>query len=190
MNVDLDEPLAERRAFLETLRDRHGGLSTDDSTAPESVTPYHQAWWLNGAKGGRVKVEILLSPELPPKVQTFAVTSVVEPSAALRDAAERIVAALDPAADGGPVSIDWPAALAVGEDVDVAPIVRAMRATEARFAPLSIGAPIDGDGERKVTYRLESPRGKVDLALTFDPEKRCLDAVSLTPVRLVPPDLD
>jgi CubicO group peptidase (beta-lactamase class C family) len=190
MNVDLDEPLAERRAFLETLRDRHGDLTTDDASPPESVTPFHQVWWLNGAKGGRVKVEILLSPELPPRVQTFSVTSVMEPSAGLRDAAERILAALDVAADGGPVAIDWPAALTVGTDVDVARIVRAMRATEARFAPLSMGPPIEGDGERKVTYRLESPRGNVDLALTFDPVIGCLDAVSLTPVRQVPPDLD
>ncbi len=190
MNIDLDEPVAERRAFLETLRERHGELTTDGTAPDESATPYHQVWWLNGAKGGRVKVEILLSPELPPKVQTFGVTSVAEPSPTLRSAAERIVAALQPASDGRPVAIDWPAALALGEEVDAAAIVRAMRATEARFAPLSMGPPIESDGERKVTYRLESPRGMVDLALTLDPETSCLDAVSLTPVRLVPPDLD
>lgn len=190
MNVDLDEPLADRRAFLDKLRDRHGELAPDDSAPTESLTPYHQAWWLNGSKGGRVKVEILLSPELPPKVQTFGVTSVPEPSPALRGAAEKIVEALQPEADGRPVSIDWPADLTLGKDVDAAPIVRAMRATEARFAPISIGRPIDGDGERKTTFRLESPRGRVDLALTFDPVANCLDAVTLTPVRLVPPELD
>ena len=190
MNVDLDEPIAERRAFLETLRDRHGDLTTDGSTPEESATPYHQLWWLNGSKGGRVKVEILLSPELPPKVQTFGLTSVVEPAPALRDAAERILAALQPASDGRPVAVDWPAELTLGEDVDAAAVVRAMRATEARFAPLSLGPPIESDGDRKVTYRLESPRGNVDLALTFNPETSCLDAVSLTPARLVPPDLD
>lgn len=190
MNVDLDEPIAERRAFLETLRDRHGALTPDGTVPPESVTPFHQVWWLNGAKGGRVKVEILLSPELPPKVQTFGLTSVPEPSAALRAAAERIVAALQPAADGRPVAIDWPADLTLGTDVDAAPIVRAMRATEARFAPISMGPPIEGDGERKVTYRLASPRGRIDLALTLDPVANCLDAVSLVPVRLAPPDLD
>jgi CubicO group peptidase (beta-lactamase class C family) len=190
MNVDLDEPVAERRAFVESLQERHGELTTDGSLAPESATPFHQVWWLNGSKGGRVKVEILLSPELPPRVQTFGVTSVPEPSAALRQAAERIVAALHPAAEGRPVAIDWPAELSLGKDVDAAPIVRAMRATEARFAPLSMGPPIEGDGDRKTTYRLESPRGKVDLALTIDPVTSCLEAVSLTPVRLAPPDLD
>jgi CubicO group peptidase (beta-lactamase class C family) len=190
MNVDLDEPLVERRAFLDTLRERHGELTPDRTVPSESVTPFHQVWWLNGSKGGRVKLEILLSPELPPRVQTFGVTSVPEPAPALRTAAERIVAALQPAADGRPVSIDWPSDLSLGIDVDVAAIVRAMRATEARFAPISIGRPIEGDGDRKVTYRLESPRGRVDLALTLDPVASCLDAVALTPVRLVPPDLD
>jgi len=190
MNVDLDEPLAARRAFLDKVRDRHGDLTPDESTPAESLTPYHQIWWLNGSKGGRVKVEILLSPELPPRVQTFGVTSVPEPSEALRSAAARIVDALQPTSDGRPVSIDWPADLTLGTDVDVAGIVRAMRATEARFAPISIGRPIDGDGERKITYRLESPRGRVDLALTMDPATGCLDGVSLAPVRLVPPELD
>jgi hypothetical protein len=57
-------------------------------------------------------------------------------------------------------------------------------------APISRAGPIDGDGERKVTYRLESSRGQVDLALTMDPATGCLDGVSLTPVRLVPPELD
>ena len=190
MNVDLDEPVGERRAFVESLRERHGELTTDSSFAPESATPFHQVWWLNGSKGGRVKVEILLSPELPPRVQTFGVTSVPEPSAALRHAAERIVAALQPAGEGEPVSIGWPPDLCLGRDVDAAPIVRAMRATEARFAPLTMGPPIEGDGERKVTYRLDSPRGNVDLALTLDPGSGCLEAVSLSPVRLTPPDLD
>ena len=137
-----------------------------------------------------MKVEILLSPELPPKVQTFGVTSVPAPSAALRGAAEKIVEALQPAADGRPVSIDWPNDLVVASGVNVGQAVRAMRATEARFAPISLGRPIEGDGERKTTYRLESPRGRVDLALTLDPEANCLDAVTLTPVRLVPPELD
>ena len=162
----------------------------DEATPAVSLTPYHHVWWLNGARGGRVKVEILLSPELPPKVQTFAVTSVPEPSPALRTAAEAIIAALQPPAEGRPVAVDWPSELTLGTDVDAGAIVRSMRAAEARFAPISMGPAIDGDGERKATYRLESPRGQIDLALTLDPVANCLDSVALTPVRLVPPDLD
>jgi CubicO group peptidase (beta-lactamase class C family) len=189
MNIDLDEPIAERRAFIETLRERHGTLTRDEAEATESATPYHLLWWLNGSRGGRVKIEILLSPELPPKVQAFAVTSVPEPSAALTRAAERIVAALE-TPEGRPVSIDWPAELTLGASVDAGAIVRAMRATEARFAPVTLGRAIDGDGERKATFRLDSPRGRVDLALQLDTATSCLDAVSIVPERLVQPDLD
>ncbi|HXG27201.1 MAG TPA: serine hydrolase domain-containing protein [Candidatus Binatia bacterium] len=189
MNVDLDEPLAERKAFAATLRERHGRLTRDATTPAESATPFHLAWWLDGEKGGRVKVEILLSPELPPRVQTLGLTSVPEPPAALRRAAELLVGALA-TPETGPVTIDWPAALSLGPDADPGAIVRAMRATEARFAPVSLGRPIEGDGERRATFRLESPRGRVDLALAMDPESGCLESVALTPVRLEAPALD
>jgi CubicO group peptidase (beta-lactamase class C family) len=190
MNVELDEPIAQRRAILKRIRERHGALARDESEPMESQSPFHCVWWMTGARGGRVRLEILLSPELPPKVQTFAVTSVPEPAAALRDAAERIVAALNPADDPGPITIDWPSALSVGATVDIGLVVRSMRATEARFGPVRLGPPIAGDGETKATFRLDSPRGCVDLVLEHDPAINCLTAVSLVPARLVPPDLD
>jgi CubicO group peptidase (beta-lactamase class C family) len=187
MNVELDEPLASRREFLERLRERHGVLERDESEPVESITGFHAIWWLRGERG-RARVEILLSPELPPRVQTFAVTSVPEPSAALRDAAVRIVGALQPDVPG-PVAVDWPSGVTAGAQVDVGVVVRAMRATEARYGPLTLGPPIGGDGERKATYRLESPRGRVDLALEFDPVLDCLSSVSLVPARQEPPNL-
>jgi CubicO group peptidase (beta-lactamase class C family) len=188
MNVDLDEPIGSRRAFVERLRARHGALRRDESEPVESLTSFHAIWWLAGERG-RVRVEILLSPELPPKVQTFGLTSVPEPPARLRDAAERLLGVMQPT-DSGPVAIDWPADLTVGTTVDVGAVVRAMRATEARFGPISLGPPIAGDGETKVTYRLISPRGRVDLALELDSIADCLSAVSLVPAKQVPPDLD
>jgi hypothetical protein len=143
-------------------------------------------WWLNGSKGGRVRAEILLSPELPPKIQTFALTSVPEPSSLLRDFASRIVAAMAPRES--PVAVDWPEALSISADVDLDAIRRAMRAAEARFGPVRLGSVIDGDGERKATFRLVGDRGELDLELAVDPDARCVDAVSLVPVRQVPPD--
>jgi CubicO group peptidase (beta-lactamase class C family) len=190
MNVELDEPIAQRQAALERIRERHGKLVSDESEPIESQSPYHRIWWLTGARGGRVRVEILLSPEVPSKVQTFAVTSIPEPPAALRLAAERIVTALQPATDSGPITIDWPADLSVGAAVDLGLVVRSMRATEARFAPVQLGSPIAGDGEAKATFRLDSARGRVELALELDPKINCLTSVSLVPARLVPPDLD
>jgi CubicO group peptidase (beta-lactamase class C family) len=188
MNIHLDEPLELRKAAIAKLRDVHGRLRRDDDTPDESPSSFHLTWWLRGDRG-RVRVDILLSPEMPPKIQTFSLTSVPEPPEQLRRAAERLVATLGAPATG-PVAIDWPNELAVSANVDVGQVVRSMRATEARFAPLSIGQVVESDGEKKATFRLAGPRGRVDLALTLDPEAGCLDAVTLTPVRHAPPVID
>jgi CubicO group peptidase (beta-lactamase class C family) len=188
MNVELDEPIARRRETLDRIRLRHGSLRRDESEPVESTTPFHLAWWMRGDTG-RVRIEILLSPELPPKVQTFSVTSVPEVPARLRSAAEVIVAALEPP-ESGPIAIDWPAGLAVGTSVDLGAVVRSMRATEARFGPVRLGSPIAGDGETKATFHLEGPRGRVDLNLELDPAIDCLSSVSLVPAKLVPSDLE
>ena len=188
MNVELDEPLELRKAAIDKARERHGRLRRDDETPEESSTAYHLVWWLTGDRG-RVKVELLLSPELPPRVQTFALTSVPEPPEPLRRAAERIVAALDAPADG-PVTIDWPKDVVVSSGMDIGPVVRSMRATEARFAPLTLGQVVDGDGEKKATFRLDGPRGRVDLVLALDLEAGCVGSVSLVPVKLAPPVID
>ena len=68
MNVELDEPVARRRAAIEGLQATHGTLTPDASVEPESHGPSHLAWWLRGERG-RVRVEILMSPERPPRVQ-------------------------------------------------------------------------------------------------------------------------
>ncbi|MBI2780602.1 MAG: beta-lactamase family protein [Chloroflexi bacterium] len=189
MNVELDEPIAHRRATLEQLRQRHGALRSDDSMPTESRTPFHLSWWMAG-DGGRVRVEILLSPEQPPKVQTFSVTWVPEPPVALRRAAERIVDAIGGAPVGGPVAIDWPADVTVGPELDVGGAVRSMRAAEARFAPLRLGAAMEGDGERQATFRVHGDRGDLDLSLTLNPDRGCLDGVALAPLRQTPPSSD
>jgi hypothetical protein len=80
--------------------------------------------------------------------------------------------------------------MSVGEQVDVGLAVRAMRATEARFGPITLGAATAGDGETKATYRLESSRGKLDLVLEYDPANDCIAAVSIVPVRLEQPDIE
>lgn len=188
MNVELDESLASRKAVLERIRERHGRLTPDPDALGQSLTGFHQVWWLKGERGGRVKVEILLTPEASPRVQTFAITSVPEPPHALRHAAEEIVAAI--AGQGGAGIAEWPRTRPIGPDVDLAAIRRQLRAAEARFGPVELGPPIDGDGERKATYRLHGARGHLELALTFDPDAGCIAAISLVPTKLLPPDLD
>ena len=187
MNVDLDEPISSRKAVLDRIRERHGRLRPDADAPRQSSTGFHQVWWLTGERGGRVRVEILLTPEASPRLQTFALTSVPEPPQAVRHAAEELVDAINKGGSGG---VEWPAGEAVGPDVDLAAVRRQLRATEARFGPVELGPPIDGDGERKATYRLHGARGHLELTLTHDPDARCIAAVTIVPVKLLQPDLD
>lgn len=189
MNVELDEPVLDRKIVIANLRERHGALRRDPHEPEVSRTPFHLQWWLEGERGGRVRVEILLSPEAAPKIQTFSVTSVPEPPAALRVAAETLVAAMTPP-EGAPVAIDWPSALAVDETVDLGLVVRSMRAAEARYGPLRLGPIMAGDGDTKATFRLESSRGLLDLVLEQDPATDCLASIAIVPVRLERPDVD
>jgi CubicO group peptidase (beta-lactamase class C family) len=186
MNVELDEPLARRRAMRDRLRTVHGHLVADPGVAPVSHSPFHLEWWLRGERG-RVKVEILLSPELPPRVQALSLTSVPEPPAPLRAAAERIVAALAVPNGSAPT---WPADLAIDESLDAAVLARSLRVTEARFGTVHIGSVIAGDGLKEATFRLDCTRGHLDLQLERDPATERLTKVALRPVRLAPPDFD
>jgi CubicO group peptidase (beta-lactamase class C family) len=187
MNVELDEPVARRRAMMERLAATHGRLASDDSERPVSHNPFHLEWWLRGERG-RVKAEILLSPERPPLVQTLNLTSVPEPPAPLRAAAERIAEVL--AANAG-ASPEWPSDLALAPSIDAAALARALRAAEARYGSVKVGSVVAGDGARAATFRLECSRGgAIELALERDDETGALSSVKLTPVRMAPPDFD
>jgi len=111
MNVELDEPLASRRAAIERLRAAHGSLRADPSEPPTSDSPAHLEWWMHGERG-RVKVEILLDPERPPRVQAFKLTSVPEPPAGLTAIAARLAGLL------GEPGAAWPADLPLASSAD------------------------------------------------------------------------
>jgi CubicO group peptidase (beta-lactamase class C family) len=183
MNIELDRPIAERRAAIDKIRQTHGTLTPDPDAPPESQSPFDVTWWMRGERG-RLKVEIQLSPEKEPLVQTLNLTSVPEPTPELKAAAEQVVAALA-GSDGG--SPRWPTSLAVGPDVDRDALDRACRATEARFGTVKLGPPIAGDGVKTATFRLECARGKVDLRLERNPEDGVLTAVGLVPVPFAAP---
>ncbi|HET9682170.1 MAG TPA: hypothetical protein VFP19_09035, partial [Candidatus Limnocylindrales bacterium] len=181
MNVELDEPLIRRRAFAEHLAATHGRLERDPASQPVSRSPFHLEWWLRG-EHGRVKAEILLSPELPPLVQTLNLTSVPEPPPPLGAAAERIAAALT-LVDG--TAPRWPAELPLAASVDADALARSMRATEARFGTVRIESVVASDGLRSATFRLVGSRGgSLDLALERDDVTGEVSAVKLSPTRL------
>ncbi len=179
-NVALDEDLASRRAAIERVRAVHGPLRADDMADPESSSATHLAWWLRG-KRGRVRVEILMSPDRPARVQALTLVSVPEPPERLAALARRIVAAL------AVPSPSWPGDVALAEDIDRSALDRDLRAAEAVFGPLALGPATDGDGETKACWRLTGPRGDVTLAIASNTLDGPIASVSLVPVTLVSP---
>jgi CubicO group peptidase (beta-lactamase class C family) len=72
-NVDLDRPLAERRAALEAVRARIGPV-TRSSRPVVSTSPAHVRWWLEGPEG-TAYAEVLLSPDREPLISSLTVST-------------------------------------------------------------------------------------------------------------------
>jgi CubicO group peptidase (beta-lactamase class C family) len=181
MNVALDEPFDVRRAQIDRIREVHGRLWPDPSEPVVTDTPAHLGWWLVGERGGRVYVEIVLGPERPARVQWLELTSVPDPSPALTAIAGRVVELLG---EGRP---SWPAELPLDETVDRERLDRELRAADAIFGPLALGAVIAGDGAAKASWRLTGPRGRVTLAVELADDRATIAAISLVPDGLTSP---
>jgi CubicO group peptidase (beta-lactamase class C family) len=67
-NVDLDRPRSERAAEFRRTADALGTF-TRSSRLVESSSPAQVRWWLDGA-GGLATVDVLLSPEREPRIQS------------------------------------------------------------------------------------------------------------------------
>jgi serine-type D-Ala-D-Ala carboxypeptidase/endopeptidase len=185
MNIELDEPVALRRRAIERLAEVHGRLEPDETEPVVSDTPAHLAWWLRGERG-RVRIEILMTPERPTRVQKLAITSVPEPPARLAAIAERIVALLTRPAPA------WPADVPLGAEVDRDALDRTLRAGEAVWGPVRLGPVIGGDGRTVARWKLPGPRGTLELELTAadhssDDGESPISKVVLVPSTLVMP---
>ena len=163
MNVELDEPIAHRRAEIERIRAVHGALRPDLDLPDESTTRLHLAWWLAGERGGRVRVEILLSPEAPSRVQTFGLTSVPDPPGTLHVVAAAVLSAVNAPEPAIPGELD------LGPDVVPGALARVLRIVGARYAPLALGPAVAGDGVKAATWRLRGEHGELELAVERDP---------------------
>ena len=173
MNVALDEPIDRRRDEIARIRQAHGPLRPDPELPEQSQTPLHVAWWLADDHGGRVRVEVRLSPESPALVQTFGLTSVPAPEEAFAGIARAVVAAIN-----GP-DPTIPTDLALGADIDRTALDQIARVAAARFAPLTLGPVVACEGVRTATWRLRGERGELDLAITLDPDVNLITALTI-----------
>jgi len=182
MNVDLDEPLTRRQAEMERLRLVHGRLVVDPDEPGSSDSSLDLSWWMRGDRG-RVRVEILLSPEPRPRIQALTLSSAPEPSAEAYTAAVRIVAAID----GGAGASAWEGSEpALAPAVDQAALQRSIRAASARFGPLRLGPVIAGT-DVSATWRLLGDRGELTLRLEHDPATGEVTVIELRTAALALP---
>jgi hypothetical protein len=71
INMDLDQPRSERITAIASAV----GRLAEVTRVPESFTsntPAHAKWSIEG-ESGHIAIELLMSPELPPKIQTLKV---------------------------------------------------------------------------------------------------------------------
>lgn len=82
MNLDLDQSRHERRAIWQQVGERLGPFERDSI---ESTSPAH-ARWIVTADNRQVQLEVLMSPESPPRIQALRVNAVERPNAVERQA--------------------------------------------------------------------------------------------------------
>ena len=182
MNIALDEPVALRRAAIERLGETHGRLEPDPTQPPVSDTPSHLAWWLRGERG-RVRIEILMTPERPTRLQKLAITSIPEAPPQIAALARRVVELL---AHPAPV---WPEDVVLAPDVDRSELDRNLRAAEAVWGPVQLGSLIGGDGRTVARWRLPGPRGDLELELATEESPTDGDGSIVARVGLAPSTL-
>ncbi len=167
-NVALDAPYPERRDTIVVVRDRIGDFIPDPERNPESDTPAHRRWWLTGDRG-TVQVQIQLSPQRPPLVQSLRIAVPPAEDSALDRAMERVVMAMN---DG---ECDWPTDLPVTAGTDVARLSRRVRMAAVWAGTVRRGVWRAGDGETTATADLTGEHATVRLTLTVGPDAAIRD---------------
>lgn len=180
-NVDLDLTRAERRAGIEAAVAAVGGLTGPEPGATRSDSAAHLGWTVPGV-AGHLEVEVRLTPQSPPVVQTLVVTAVPDPSPALTRAYQLLSQSLLGTAPS------WPAALSTGPDVDVDRLLRTAAAALTLCGPLTAPPiPTRSDGAGSATWALTSPRATWRLSITLD-DAGAVNACELVPAAVGPDD--
>jgi len=172
-NVAWDQPLAERRAAIDLVRERIGPFRPDPSRGPEFDSPAHCRWWLRGDRGS-VQAEIKLAPLSQPLVQWLWVAVPPAPGSSLLRLLDSLIGMIN---DGAPLWPDW---LPVAADVDTAQLARRLRVAAAWAGRCTAGAFRGGDGESGTAVELEGQSGRVVLAVTVDETGEVLRQADVT----------
>jgi len=185
-NVALDEPLDRRRAKIARMWERlgaprdggrdsgtsgpgtrgsgnqnsgHQDRGTQDPVAPrpaEFDSPAHCRWWLRGERGD-TQVEIQLTPQNPPRVQSLALTVPPAADSALWRQTQALIDLLNASLTDG--VRPWPAELPVSELIDTGLLLRQLRMSSAWAGPCRPGAFCGGNGQTSTVVQLDGEYG-------------------------------
>jgi CubicO group peptidase (beta-lactamase class C family) len=175
-NVGLDAPYAERRRALALVRERIGDFAPGAALGEESDTPAHRRWWLTGERG-TVQVQIQLTPERRPRVQSLVLAVPPASGSALSRAIDLLVAWMN---DGVP---EWPVSVPVADGMNVAVAVRRLRMTAVWTGELTARGWRAGDGTSAATVEVTGPHATAYLVVAIDP---ATGAVRTADATLVP----
>ena len=173
-NVAQDVPFAERQRRIAVVRERIGPFRDDAERGPEFDTPAHCRWWLAG-EHGTVQVQIQLTPERPPRVQSL--TLAVPPAAGspLHQTLDAVLGWMNG------TERSWPAAIGVVATVDAALLARRLRMAAVWAGTCRVAAFRAGDGSASAAVELAGEYGTLILALVIDPGTGLLHLADVAP---------
>jgi CubicO group peptidase (beta-lactamase class C family) len=164
-NVALDEPFADRRAAIETIRERIGKFAVDERRPAEFDSPAHCRWWLRGEKGA-VAAEITLTPEREPRVQSLTLAIPPAADSALAGVVAALTSIINRGDPGGDPSAL--AALPAAGSLDKNLLARQLRMAGAWSGRVVAAASRAGDGVRSTTVQLDGEHAGLTLSVVVD----------------------
>ena len=180
-NVALDQPLDRRRERIGRMWERLGLPRSRTQATPrpaEFDSPAHCRWWLHGERGD-TQVEILLTPENPPRVQSLTVTVPPAADSALWRQTQALIGLLNSSLrDGAPT---WPAELPVSGLVDPGLLLRQLRMARAWAGVCRAGAFCGGNGQTSTVIELDGEHAGLTLAVELDREQQSVRRVDVAP---------
>jgi serine-type D-Ala-D-Ala carboxypeptidase/endopeptidase len=161
-NVALDEPFADRRTSIETIRERIGTFSVDEVRPAEFDSPAHCRWWLRGERGAAA-AEITLTPEREPRVQSL--TLAIPPAA--ESPLARVVATLISIVNGD--DSGGLAGMPAAGSLDKGLLTRQLRMAGAWSGRIVADGCRAGDGVTSTTVQLDGEHARLTLSVAVDP---------------------
>ncbi len=157
----LDEPFADRRAAIETIRERIGDFSVDEARPAEFDSPAHCRWWLRGARGA-VAAEITLTPEREPRVQSLTLATPPAADSPLAGVVATLISIVNGGEDRGL------AALPAAGSLDKGLLTRQLRMAGAWSGRIVAAACRAGDGVTSTTVLLDGEHARLTLSVVVD----------------------